>query len=46
MSLKSVSVDALKLIVASLKLSVKFFELIWSSFKKLVLKCQLKYVNC
>ena len=45
-SLKSVSVDVLKLIVASLKLSAKFFELIWSSFKMLVLNCQLTYVNC
>ena len=34
-SLKTVSVDVLKLIVASLKLSAEFFELIWSSFKKL-----------
>ena len=44
--LKSVSVDVLKLIVASLKLSAKFFELIWSSFKMLVLNCQLTCVSC
>ena len=36
-SLKSVTLDVLKLIVASLKLSAKFFELIWLSFKMLVL---------
>ena len=45
-SLKSVSVDVLKLIVTSLKLSAKFFELIWSSFRMLVWNCQLTYVNC
>ena len=45
-SLKSVSVDVLKLIVVSLKLSAKFFELIWSSFRMLVLNYQLTYVNC
>ena len=35
-SLKSVSVDVSKMIVASLKLSAKFFELISSSFKMLL----------
>ena len=45
-SLKSVSVDVLKLIVVSLKLSAKFFELIWSSFRMLFWNCQLTYVNC
>ena len=35
-SLKSVSVDVLELIMASLKLSAKFFELIWLSFRMLV----------
>ena len=44
--LKSVSVDVLKLIVASLKLSAEFLELIWSSFKMLGLNCQLPYINC
>ena len=43
--LKSVSADALKLIVASLKLSAKFFELIWSSFRMSVFNCQLTYVS-
>ena len=45
MSLKSVSVDVLKLIVARLKLSAKFSELIWSSFEMLILNCQLKHVS-
>ena len=45
-TLKSVSVDVLKLIVANLKLLAKFFELIWSRFKMLVLNCQLTHFNC
>ena len=45
-SLKSVPVDVLKLIVVSLKLPAKFFELICMSFRMLVLNCQLTYVNC
>ena len=40
-SLKSAPVDVLKLIVASLKLPAKFFELICMSFRMLVLNCQL-----
>ena len=45
-SLKSVSIDVFKLIVASLKLSSKFFRADISCFKMLVMNCQLTYVNC
>ena len=37
---KSVSVDLCKLIVVSFKISADFYELIWSSFKRLVVNCQ------
>ena len=39
---KSGSIDLCKVIVASLKLSAHFCELIWSSFKTLVVNGQLK----